>query len=188
MPPNVNPELLGSDLSGPSNHHHSVPVEKRRIVLEKRVRRANRQLKTKALRMEKIPRPLAEPQELFPLLCSAHVLSPVVLAAATAAVVSSHSECCPLRFGTVESGRRAAVIALVFVPATSSSCGRSCASKVWSCGCGRRVEIVVCARNGVCATDGCSMSSWRHWRRRSGRLHATVMNNFGFQLITAVCK
>jgi hypothetical protein len=132
-----------------------------------------------ALRMEQIPRSLAESQELLPLLCPAHVLPPVVFAAATAAVVSSHGERCSLRFGTVECGRRAAVITLVFVTAASSSCGRGCAAKIRSCGGGRRVEVVMCARNGVCAANGCSMPARRHWRGRSGRLYATVMDNFG---------
>jgi hypothetical protein len=134
----------------------------RRIVLEKKSSSCESTTQTKALRMEEIPRPLAEPQELFPLLCSTHVLPPVVLAAATAAVVASHSECCSLRFGTVESGGRAAVIALVFFATASSSCCGGRAAKVWSGGGGRRVEVVVCARNGVCATNGCSVSSRRH--------------------------
>ena len=129
--------------------------------------------------MEEIPCPLAESEEFFPLLCSTHVLPPVILAAATAAVVASHSECCSLGFGTVESGGRAAVIALVFFATASSSSSGGCAAEIWPCGGGRRVEVVMCARNGVCATNGCSVSSRRHRRRRSGRLYATVMNNFG---------
>jgi len=73
--------------------------------------------------MEEIPRPFAESEELLPLLCSAHVLSPVFLAATTASIVSSHGECCSLRLGTIESRGRAAVVALVFIAAASSSRG-----------------------------------------------------------------
>jgi hypothetical protein len=47
---------------------------------------------------------------------------------------------------------------------------------------------VVCARNSICAANGCSGSAGRHWRGRCGRLYATVMNNFGFQLVTAMGK
>jgi len=107
-------------------------------------------------------------------------LPPVVLAVAAATVVSSHGECGSFRLRAAESGRRTAVVTLVFVTAASSACGGTGAAKIRPCGGWRRVEVVMCARNSVCATDGRSRPSRRHWRGRGGRLHATVMNNFGF--------